>query len=157
MAVDRVDEKAETFFPGATPVRDGLFVRDDVPMDFYLKDGAYRFPREGDGLAGYECVGGDLLCDPPDIEDGSFTSQDQTIALLFGLSMFIKLVPEDLVVRGIPIVADAREKVHRLVWFLRDHGWKVEDPQGNSPPDAWGGNAIGFSNAMAKVANAVVG
>lgn len=155
-ALDRVDEKAETFYPGVAPARDGLFVRDDVPEDFHLKEGAYRFPRE-DGFAGYECASGDITCEPPKIDDGSFTSQDQTIALLFGLALVNRLVPHDLVVRGVRITEDAREKVHRLVWFLRSHGWKVKDPNGDSPPDAWGGNAIGFSNAMAKVANAVVG
>ncbi|MCC6625182.1 MAG: hypothetical protein IT385_28300 [Deltaproteobacteria bacterium] len=157
MALDRIDEVAETFFQGATPVRDGLYVRDDVPVDFHLlPGGGYRFPRNDDGQAGYECVSGDLLCDPPDIEDGSFTSQDQTIALIFGLALVDRLTP-DLVVDGLAVGPDAREKVHRLVWFLRKNGWKVKDPTGGSPPDAWGGNAIGFSNAMAKVANAVVG
>ena len=158
-ALDRVDEAAEGYFPGYPPARNGLFLRDDVPRDFFRKDGGYRFPRDPatSGFAGYECVSGDINCDPPDIEDGSFTSQDQTIALLFGLALVDKLVPEALSVDGVALARDAREKVHRLVWFLRDNGWKVKDPTGGSPPDAWGGNAIGFSNAMAKVANAVVG
>jgi len=156
-AVDRVDERAESFYPGVAPARDGLFVRDDVPPDFHLEeDGGYRFPR-ADGFSGYECVSGALTCATPHIANGNFTSQDQSIGLLFGLSLVARLVPEGLQVDGVALAPDARDKVHRLVWFLRKNGWKVKDPDGESPPDAWGGNAIGFSNAFAKLANAVVG
>jgi hypothetical protein len=157
LALDRVDERAETYYADVPPARDGFFVRDDVPVDLHLlPGGGYRFPRN-DGYAGYECVSGDLLCDPPDIDDGSFTSQDQTIALMYGLALVNKLVPEGVVVNGLSPAPDAREKVHRLVWFLRRNGWKVKDPEGGVPPDRWGGNAIGFSDAMARVANIVVG
>ncbi len=157
LAFDRVDEKAESFYPGVAPVRDGLFVRDDVPADFYRKpDGSYRFPRE-DGYAGFECTSGDINCDAPNIRDGSFTSQDQSIQLIFGFAAVATLVPDGVVVKGIDLRQDARAKVHRLVWFVRSHGWKVVDPNGDSPPDAWGGNAIGFSNGFAKSANFICG
>lgn len=155
-AFDRVDEKAESFYPGIAPARDGFYVRDDVPSDFHLVGAGYRFPRD-DGQRGYECVGGDILCDPPGIEDGSFTSQDQSLSLVMGLALVAKLVPPGLLVDGVELAADAREKVHRIVWFLKSHGWKVKDPVGGQPPDAWGGNAIGFSNAFAKCANVVCG
>lgn len=156
-AFDRVDEYAETFYPGATPARDGLFVRDDVPADFHrLPDGRYRWERD-DGYAGYECVSGDLTCHAPNIEDGSYTSQDQSVHLVFGFAAVASLVPRGVVVDGVDLRDDARAKVHRLVWFLRSNGWKVVDPDGESPPDAWGGNAIGFSNGFAKAANFVCG
>ncbi len=157
LAFDRVDEKAETFYPGVTPRRDGLFVRDDVPRDFYrTSDGSYRFPRD-DGFSGYECTTGDINCETPEIHDGSFTSQDQAIQLIFGFAAVARFVPPGVVVDGVDLREDARAKVHRIVTFLRDNGWKVKDPAGKSPPDAWGGNAIGFSNGFAKAANAVCG
>lgn len=156
VAFDRVDEKAESFYPGVAPRRDGFYVRDDVPLDFHRAGNGYRFPR-ADGHAGYECVSGDLLCDPPHIEDGSFTSQDQSLTLIMGLALVARLVPPEVQVDGLSLREDAREKVHRIVWFLKSHGWKVKDPAGGQPPDAWGGNAIGFSNAFAKCANAVCG
>jgi len=155
-AFDRVDERAETFF-GVPPARDGFYLRDDVPDDFHLTaTGAYRWPR-ADGYAGYECVAADLVCDAPSVEDGSFVSQDQSIALMWAMALVAKLVPADVTVDGVPLREDAREKVHRMVWFMRKNGWRIKDPNGDSPPDAWGGNAIGFSNAMAKVANIVCG
>ena len=156
LAFDRLDERAETFF-GVPSVRDGFFLRDDVPDDFnILPGGGYRWPR-ADGYAGYECVSGDLGCDPPAVEDGSYVSQDQAIALMWGMALVAKLVPSDVVVNGVALHDDAREKIHRMVWFMRKNGWRIKDPTGASPPDAWGGNAIGFSDAMAKLANVVCG
>jgi len=155
-AFDRVDERAETFYD-VPPARDGFFLRDDVPDDFHLQpDGSYRWPRD-DGYLGYECVSADLICDPPSVEDGSYVSQDQAIALMWGMALVAKLVPADLAVDGVSLRDDAREKVHRMVWFMRKNGWRIVDPLGESPPDAWGGNAIGFSSGMAKVANRVCG
>ena len=155
-AFDRIDERAETFF-GVPPERDGFYLRDDIPADFHrTATGAYRWPR-ADGYAGYECVSADLICDEPSVMDGSFVSQDQSIALMWAMALVARLVPADLVVDGVHLRDDAREKVHRMVWFMRKHGWKIKDPTGASPPDAWGGNAIGFSNGMAKVANRVCG
>ncbi len=156
-AVDRVDEHAESFYPGVAPARDGFFVRDDVPLGFEkTESGDFRWPRD-DGVSGYECVTANLTCTAPVISDGSYTSQDQSIALIWALGLIDALVPEDVVVGGVHVAADAREKVHRLVWHLRSHGWKVTDPVGAHPPDQWGGNAIGFSNHFAKAANFVVG
>jgi len=155
-AFDRVDERAESFY-GVPPARDGFFLRDDVPGDFHLKaDGSYRWPRD-DGYAGYECVSSDLACDPPSVEDGSYVSQDQAIALMWGMALVAKFVPEGISVDGVALRHGAREKVHRMVWFMRSNGWRIVDPNGDSPPDAWGGNAIGFSSGMAKVANVVCG
>jgi len=157
LAFDRVDEAAEGYYPGVAPVQDGLFLRDDVPRDFYrLPSGAYRYPRN-DGYAGYECTTGDITCDGPKIGDGSFTSQDQSIQLVFGFAALAALVPDGVAADGLLIREAARARVHRLVWFLRSHGWRVVDPVGDSPPDAWGGNAIGFSNELAKSANVVCG
>jgi len=155
-ALDRLDEGAERFY-GVAAARDGYFLRDDVPVDFMTDGGTrWRFPRE-DGYLGYECVASDISCRPPETANGSFTSQDQVIGLLHGLALVTHLVPESVVVDGQSLVEGAREKVHRMVWHLRDHGWKVTAPDGEHPPDAWGGNAIGFSNEMAKIANAICG
>ena len=161
-ALDRLDLRADTYFDGATPALDGFFLRDDVPSDLITQDdGSYRFPRDPatDGVQGYECAAGDLLssCDQPSVEDGSFTSEDQSIGLLFGLGVVAALVPAGTVVDGVDLRYDARAKVHRLVMALRDHTWRVTAPDGTHPPDKWGGNAIGFSNQIAKAANAICG
>ena len=155
-AFDRVDERAESFF-GVPPARDGFFLRDDVPADFAIKpDGGYRWPR-ADGYAGYECVSADIACTAPTVENGSFISQDQAIGLMWAMALVAHYVPSDVVVNGMALHDAAREMVHRMVWFMRKNGWRIKDPTGASPPDAWGGNAIGYSDAMAKVANVVCG
>lgn len=156
-ALNRVDEAAETYF-GVAPARDGFFLRDDVPTNFVKRaDGSYRFPREDGANRGYECLNADTVCAEVSVEDGSFTSLDQTVHLIQGLAFVAKLVPASVVVEGVGLRYQAREQVHRLVSHLRDGGWRVTSPDGTHPPDAWGGNAIGFSNQMAKVANAVCG
>jgi len=156
LAYIRLDLEAEGFF-GRAPARDGFYLRDDLSFDDIRKaDGSYQFPRE-DGYAGYECVAGDIVCEAPTTKDGSYTSQDQTIALLHGLGLIAKLVPDSVVVDGFAIRAEARQSAHEMTIALRDHGWKVEDPEGVHPPDAWGGNALGFSNHIAKAANAICG
>lgn len=156
MAYRRLDESAETYF-GRSPKKDGFFLRDDLQADQVKRpDGSYRFPR-ADGYAGYECLNGDIACHAPSTEDGSYTSQDQSIALLHGLALVARLVPDDVVVDGVPLRQEARESAHVMTLALRDNGWKVTDPNGVHPPDAWGGNALGFSNHIAQAANAICG
>ncbi|MCA9514578.1 MAG: hypothetical protein KC635_06535, partial [Myxococcales bacterium] len=155
MAFDRLDLEAEDTFPKPATL-DGFFLRDDVPRDFVTTAaGAWRFPRAEPGIAGYECVASDISCEPPSVEKGSFVSQDQVIGLLHGLALVARFVPDGVVVDGVDLRHKAREIVHRMVAFLRDGGWRVTDPNGDHPPDAWGGNAIGFSNQLAKSANAI--
>ncbi|MFO0750186.1 MAG: calcium-binding protein [Myxococcota bacterium] len=155
-AYERLDAEAESYF-GVPAAADGFFLRDDLFFDIIKKaDGSYTFPRD-DGYAGYECIAGDIACHAPSTADGSYTSEDQTIALLHGLGLVAALVPDGVVVDGMDIRAEARGAAHRMTMGLRDHGWKVTDPTGEHPPDAWGGNAIGFSNHIAGAANAICG
>lgn len=154
-AFDRVDEAAEGYY-GVAPARDGFFLRDDVPKTFMVTESGYRFPRS-DGYSGYSCAAADTACEPPQIDDGSFTSQDQVVGLTLGLAAVATFVPPGVAVDGVELNADAREKIHRMVGKLRGDGWKVLDPDGEHPPDAWGGNAIGFSNQLAKAANRYCG
>jgi len=162
--IDRLDSAADTYFglPAGTP--DGFFLRDDVPRDFAQSGGNWRFPQDPahTGYSGYGCIGGDLACTAPSVEDGSYTSQDQSISLVYGLAMVAKLVPPSaLLDPDAPAAGSLREasraKIHLLVSALRDSGWKVRAPDGTTPPDKWGGNAIWFSDALAKVADRVVG
>lgn len=156
LAYRRLDESAETYF-GRAPAKDGFFLRDDMQFDMIKKaDGSYRWPRE-DGFAGYECLNGDIACEAPSTRDGSYTSGDQTVALLHGLALVAKLVPDDVVVDGVALRHEARESADVMTRALRDHGWKVTDPEGVHPPDQWGGNVLGFSNHVAKAANAICG
>ena len=156
MAFNRLDEAAEIPY-GATPVRDGFFLRDDVNGDFWqTNDGAFRFPRTDDYDA-YGCMLSDYHCGELDIADGQFISQDQVIGLVWGLSFVYHFIPETAVAGGIALKTEAQEMVHRLVSKLKGNDWKVIDPDGETPPAQWGGNAQGLSNQLAKAANRVVG
>jgi hypothetical protein len=155
MAYNRVDEEAERVF-GVPPARDGFFLRDDVKRDFYLAgDGSYRFKRDDPPNVGYECVTSTYSCGVPTTDDGSFVSQDQVNGLIWGLGLVFKLVPDSVTSHGLVLRQEARGAVHRMVNHLRSNGWRVRDPTGASPPDAWGGNAIGTSYNMAKAANTI--
>ncbi|TNF28977.1 MAG: calcium-binding protein [Deltaproteobacteria bacterium] len=154
-AFDRVDEAAEGYY-GVAPARDGFFLRDDVPADFMGNENGYRFPR-ADGYAGYGCASADVACEPPTIDGGAFTSQDQVVGMTLGLAAVATFVPSGVTSQGVDLNMDAREKIHRMINTLRNDGWKVLDPEGEHPPDAWGGNVIGFSNQLAKAANRYCG
>lgn len=156
-AFNRVDEAAEVPF-GEEPARDGFFLRDDVPLGFHrTADGDYRFPRSDGDLLGYECVSSTSDCGEPSVAEGHFVSQDQMIGLIHGLALVIRLVPEGLQAEGLDVVYEARAIVHRMVNHVRSNGWRIADPNGDHPPDAWGGNAISFSNQLAKAANELCG
>jgi hypothetical protein len=159
-AFNRVDEAAELVFD-ETPARDGFYLRDDVPADLHLlPDGGYRFPRDDGDNLGYECVNSTASCEaltPDSIDHGAFTSQDQMIGMIHGLALVAALVPEQVQVQGVALGDQAREMVHRQVKHLRDHSWRITSPWGTHPPDAWGGNALGFSNLFAGAANVVCG
>ncbi|MDY0062679.1 MAG: calcium-binding protein [Myxococcota bacterium] len=156
-AFDRLDRAAEAHF-GVAPALNGFFQRDDVVQGFQLNpDGSYRFPRDEPGIAGYECVTSTADCGELTTAGGSFESQDQVIGLLEGLGLIHSLVPDGVVVEGMDLRQHAREIVHRLVGRLKDHEWRVVDPTGTSPPDKWGGNAIGFSSKLARAANRICG
>jgi Ca2+-binding RTX toxin-like protein len=161
-AFDRLDDGAETSL-GYTAERNGFYLRDDVPASFaFLRGGQPRFPRsdtdpEGNQLIGYECIGSDVACDPPRLEDGNFTSQDQTVALVHGMAMVHALIPDSLIVDEVPIRHTAREMVDRMVWHLGQDNWKALDPAGNVPPPAWGGDLVGFSYTLAEAAKRICG
>jgi hypothetical protein len=157
-AFDRLDVTAETHY-GIAGRLDGFYQRDDVPADFIWKDSAHtllRFPRS-DGFAGYGCVKSTAGCGTMSIADGSFESQDQQIGLMLGLAMIAKLVPGDAQHEGVGLLQKARTIAHRTVKFLRDNGWKIKDPNGNIPPNQWGGSAVPYSNEIAKAANFITG
>ena len=158
-AIDRLDLAADAYFSNGNSEPDGFYLRDDVPADLVSNaSGGYTFPRD-DGYSGYECVVGDVLsdCGNPDVQKGSYTSQDQSIGLIFGLGVVAKLLPNGVGGQGFDLRHAARARVHRLVMALRDNGWMVTAPDGSHPPESWGGNAVGFSNQFAKAANTICG
>ncbi|MBU1429720.1 hypothetical protein KKF91_04065, partial [Myxococcota bacterium] len=145
-AFNRIDEAAEIPI-GAPPIRDGFFLRDDVPADVVFDaSGGLRF-------TGYACARAVGACRPPSVENGAYVSQDQVTGLIFGMALIHRLVPSGVVVEGVDLRQEAAAITHRMINHLRAHGWRVMDPTGESPPDQWGGNALGFSDLFARAAN----
>lgn len=157
--IDRLDSAADTYFGRAPGEPDGFFLRDDVYPEFMRDGDRWRFPRDPEttGFAGYACASADLVCEAPSVDEGSYTSQDQSISLVYGLAMVARLVDPNAVVDGTNLVQGSRQRIHLLVSALRNDGWKVTAPDGSHPPDKWGGNAIWFSDGLAKVADKILG
>ena len=157
-AFNRLDERAEFHYdlPG---VRDGFFQRGDVPWDFItLSDGSPRFPNPDPDVPGFGCVKSEEACVARmGIDEGFFMSQDQVIGMLWGLGLVWRLVPDGVEYQGVGLREEAQQITHNMITHLRDHLWRVTDPEGNHPPDAWGGNAIAFSDQLARAANRICG
>lgn len=154
LAVERLDSMAEVAL-GKEGKLDGFFLRDDVPADFYYKEGApnnRRFAAHGVSL---ECTTSDFSCgEKHAVENGGFISQDQVIGLFIGFMMVNKLIPDK---RHAPNLPTFGEKVvlitHRIANYMLESNWHLKDPDGNKIPDKWGGNTIGMSYPIAKIAN----
>ncbi|MBW1878569.1 MAG: hypothetical protein JRJ84_09435 [Deltaproteobacteria bacterium] len=162
MAFNRLDDGGETVL-GYPAERNGFYLRDDVPASFIFDaTGAYRFPRNGtdpsgNSVTGYECVSSASSCETPHTDDGAFTSQDQTVALVHAMALIDAIIPDSLVIDGMPIRHTAREMVDRMVYNLKEDNWKIMDPAGNVPPAEWGGDAVGMSYPLAEAAKRICG
>ena len=157
--LDRLDSVAETYF-GKPPALDGFFIRDDITQEIVWTDSTHtklRFPRNDNGLIGYACVGSDSNCGTVSTVNGSFISQDQFIEMLPGLAMIAKLVPDSVMVNGKSLSYRAREFTHRVTSYLKKNNWKIVDPNGQSPPNAWGGSAAPYSTQIAAATNFITG
>src|SRR5687767_14022770 len=77
--------------------------------------------------------------------------------MLPGLASLAKLVSAGTVVDGMDLAHEAKSITHRMVNKLRSDGWMVKDPNGESPPNQWGGSAREYSDQIAKAANFITG
>lgn len=165
-AFDRLDEEAEKLF-GMEPKQDGFFIRDDIPRDFYTKDGEYRFVRKDNGLAGYECSASDYACatykkmSPEDmLKGGFFVSQDQLTGLFEGFGMAAFLLPDDAEFEGMKLRHESLTRVHRIIQYLKEHTWLIGIKTSSGwqqVPEGWGGYVQMFSGLFAEAANTIVG
>jgi len=161
-AINRLDENAEVVF-GRAPARDGFFLRDDVAPDFIFTDPSrtqFRFPR-ADGFEGYGCIASGGSCGVQTTADGDFMSQDQVIEMLPGLALIAKFVPDDLDValaRGTFMRPghEAKQITARIVGYLKANDWIIRDPNGETPPNQWGGSARPYSHPIALSAERIL-
>jgi len=158
-AYERLDTLAEVTL-GIEAELNGFFLRDDVPVDFYVDENQannLRFQHFDRG--GYECVGSDYCKGDNSIKNGTYVSQDQIISLLFGFA-FVKKFAGDAV-----YWEESEERFgdlaalysHLMVAYLRDHKWRIKSPNGQKVSNRWGGDARAFNILFAKSAERVTG
>lgn len=163
-AINRLDVAANAYYGvlETAAALDGFYQQNDLTLAFIFEDmveSDWRFPRD-DPWDGYGCIESILNCGAADvgnIDSRFFGGKYQTMALLTGLAMVSKLVPDDVTVEGMGLRHEARTITDRLVRWVKAQDWHVEDPSGTEMPDDFGGNARSFSDPMAKCANLVCG
>lgn len=157
-AVERLDGAAEVAL-GLEPAIDGFFIRDDVPSAFYEgeKERMKRRFSKVDGTD-FDCVKSSYACGDNQTDDGSFISQDQVLALLFGFSFVYELMEDVVMPESDTTYSDyAALLTHRIVNYLADSKWRIRGPKGEKVSNRWGGDVRGFNNAIAKTANRMCG
>ena len=165
-AFDRLDLNAEKVL-GLEPQLDGFFIRDDIGLEFYKKDGAYRFTRTDAPNQGYECAASGNTCSihagataKSLVTGGTFVSQDQVTGIYEGYGMLIQFLPEGVIYEGMDLREHAMSTLHRIITFMRDSAWMlgvVVNGQRLQIPDAWGGYVQMLSGFFANASNRLIG
>ncbi|MFA5624477.1 MAG: calcium-binding protein [Bradymonadales bacterium] len=165
-AFNRLDLEAERLF-GQTGILNGFFLRDDVPRDFYLKDGQYRFVRTDAPYTGYECAASMTSCERHNnvsAEDllygGSFTSQDQLTGIFEGYGMLSKFLVHSTDLAEQNLYNESLAALDRIMRYLLANHWNIGVQTSSAwlqIPDTWGGYAQLFSGLFAGAANQIIG
>lgn len=156
-AYERLDTLAEVNL-GLPADLNGFFLRDDVPLDFYVDEtqaNGLRFQHLEKG--GYECLGSDFSKPRNTVDNGTYVSQDQVTSLLFGFA-FVKKFAGNVVYQKAPDekFGDlAMLYSHLMVAYLREHKWRIKSPDGQKIPSRWGGDARAFNILFAKSAERI--
>ncbi len=124
-AIIRLDSTAETSFTwnascGIPNVRNGFFIRDDVPASYT------------DSFPGYNNVDADFV----EQNFANEMSQDQVYHVLLGLSLIKKFIPDTVVVNGFNIHDEAVEQARLIGAWVHQDGWQIKNPAcGNKDVD----------------------
>ena len=151
--LDRAGETALNFKDKSVGEVDGWFIRDDVPYDFTDMDRKKRFKGKSHT---YNCVESARGCGTKKSNDGSFVSQDQALALLFGFSFVSELVSKE---RYNKEKETFGEKValytDRILDYMIKNNWRLRGPDGEKVSNRWGGDLRAFNSLMAISANRI--
>ncbi len=155
-AFERLDSLAETYLD-LEPQLNGFFVRDDVPCDFYLNEaGDFRFTHSD--TSAFECIQSAGCCTGSDgtVDGGSFVSQDQALAMLFGFSFIKKFAEDGRYLADGPTFGSMVELfTHRMVAYMRECNWRLKSPDGEPISNRWGGDLRAFNAVFAEVAEKI--
>lgn len=116
-ALVRLDSTAETSFTwnascGVPNIRNGFFVRDDVPADFT------------DSFPGYSFVDADFV----ELNYANEMSQDQAYHVLLGLSLVKRFVPDSVVVNGFNLHDEAVAQALLIGAWVHQDNWLIKNP-----------------------------
>ncbi len=153
--VERLDSMAEVLlgYPGKL---DGFFVRDDVYADFHYKKNSPMKRRFVKDKVPFDCLTSSAACGKMNVSEGGFISQDQVIGLFIGFSAIQQLIPDKRHKDSLPSFGDiAALNAHRITSYMLCNKWKLKGPDGTKIPDEWGGNTIGMSYPVARIANQI--
>lgn len=155
-AFARLDEAAEASL-GLAPERNGFFLRDDVPSDFYLlPSGAPRFFGKEQA---YNCIRSDAACGgntEGKLQRGTFVSQDQIIALFLGFAFVEKFVGEEAFpFSNTSFAGEVALHSHRIMSYLQKWNWWIHTPDGQKLPERWGANVRAFNYPLALAAKRI--
>jgi hypothetical protein len=156
-AYERLDSLAEVTLglPGKV---NGFFLRDDVPNDFHLGGDEEHDRRFQDTERGtYDCVGSDYSKGTRAVDNGSYVSQDQAIALLFGFAYVKKFAGDAQYSEGDTTrFGDlATYYSHLIVKYMSEKKWQLRSPDGQKISSRWGGDARAFSDMIALAAERI--
>jgi len=148
-AVDRLDYFAENAYH-KDGLQDGFFLRSDGQTNLATNFGNdYKIVYSGGTVSEFEYYNSNAICDlgaNPDHAISEVVSQDQAIALLFGLYFVYKLVDYENFSWKAKHYADL---IIRKLQNEKLHNWIIKDPFGE-----WvcrGANSIAFSFPLAKI------
>jgi len=115
-SLKRLDERAESAFPApcdSSSIRNGFFIRDDVPFDFFN-----HFPGIGSIVSDYT---------QPDVYAKEM-SQDQAYHVLTGLALIKKFIPESVQVNGMTLHEEAVNQAILITEWMSRYRWMIKNP-----------------------------
>lgn len=152
-AFERLDSLAEVTL-GLEGKKDGFFLRDDIAATFYLDNDSSTERRFGKDKFTFDCTSSAYSCGEPRVEDGVFISQDQVTGLLVGFMTINQLIADHRYQPNLPTFGEKVSlNMHRIASYMMRYNWQLKGPNGTDIPNKWGGNAIGLSYPIGKIAN----
>jgi hypothetical protein len=113
----RLDEVAESSFPppcdSIPDVRNGFFIRDDVPADFHI---------HFEGINTASSDGNDTVIFNKEM------SQDQVYHVLMGLSLVKKFIPSSVEFNGMNLREEAITQALLIADWVNRDGWIIKNP-----------------------------
>ncbi len=86
-----------------------------------------------------------------------FTSQDQMVAIIWGLAFVKRFIPAELEVEGITIVGFAQQLAKDMLQQLYKAGWRIETPDGKLLGTAVGGAVMAYGYGFDKCGEFIYG